>query len=620
MSLKLRITLASFIAVLVMSLSLLITADLIGNAWFNRLKSSTLSANEVLWNKIITSQQDFMEGGMSAITRDRKIRKLIKSGNTEDLEAEAAPSFRRLSASNILSRQQIIDFKGNVVFSMPEAVSGKSNKLSTQRLITEKAIFRGIEKDQGELMVKIGFPILQRGKVIGAGIFMRNLQAAINEFKISNQSDVSIFNADGTIEATTNKELFDTFKINLPKLGLKDYQEVYSSKKHYAIAITPLLNADGKGIAHLVSIKDYSASIAKMNSISNKSYIAIILILISVFSFFTWYIRKSFKPVEQAIVTMEKISRGDLSIEITCNSDDEVGRLLQSMEVMVSDLRNTIGNLNAISEKLACSSKELRHQADESKTGVEMQLIETEQVSKAVHEMTNTVTDIAQNASSAAQFTDETNSKAHLGEEVVSAATSSINSLHEDIKNSSNEIKSLQHETAEIGSVLDVIRSIAEQTNLLALNAAIEAARAGEQGRGFAVVADEVRTLAGRTQQSTADINSMIERLQQGANTTVSSMQHSLNEVQRSVDTTLSIKNSLQHITNSVMKINNINSQIAKVTQGQSTVTEEIKRNVMKMNKIAEDSALRTTKTITTSEELNDLTLQLSDIINRFKF
>ncbi len=619
MNLRHRISIVLLVCIVSVSLGLFISAELISQSWSNRLESSTLSNNKVLWNKIITSQQDSMESGISAITRDRKIRKLIKTGNKKDLEVEAAPSFRRLSASNVLTIVQLTDLGGNILFSMPESASGKSDKFLIRQVLKEGTSFRGLEKHQGSLVIELAFPILQRGKVIGAGLFMRNLQRALDDFKFNNQSDISVINGDGSLAATTNADLINSFEIDLPQLGQNKYQETAFNDQYYTISITPLFSPDGKALAHLVDLKDHTAAIKATESISNISYIILIIILASVVFLFSWYIRRAFKPVEQAIVTMEKISVGDLSMDIKSGTHDEAGRLLQAMGVMVSSFRDIITRLTSMSQKIGGASTQMQLQADESKAGVDMQLLKTERVATAMNEMNTTINKVAKNAVSAAQTADETNVNALEGQEIMGIATNSIHCLHKDIQNTTETIRELQLETSEIGGVLDVIRGIAEQTNLLALNAAIEAARAGEQGRGFAVVADEVRTLAGRTQQSTADINDMIERLQQGANVTVDSMQNSLNEVQQSVETIVKTDEYLEKITSDIHKINEINLAIASASEKQSSVAEEINRNVIRINSETENSVLRIDKTVTTSEELNKLTIQLSELISRFK-
>lgn len=619
MNLRLRITIASLVSVLLVSIGLMLASEMISSSWNERFESANLRGNSVLWKKIADSQLDSMEAGLSAVTRDRKVRKLIKKGDRKALLEEAAPSYRRLSASNVLTKEQLTDLNGNVLFSMPNDTSGQSDKLLVAKVLSEGKIFRGIERDDGELVVEVVFPILQRGKVIGAGLFMRNLQSALDDFKANNESDVSVVDASGRIELSTNSELFNGLNLDLPSLGEVSYQQASFEKQHFGITITPIMNPDGQPLAHLVDIQDHTASIATANSISISSYVAIVVILIVVGLFFTWYTRRAFKPMEEAVQTMKQISDGDLTMEINSNSNDEVGHLLQGMSAMVTNLHEVITRLLAMSQQLGQSSTQLRQQADETNAGVSEQLLETEQVATAMNEMSATVQEVARNAADAAEAASRAHNDANDGQQVVEKAISSIHTLDSGIQSSADAIRKLQDETSEIGGVLDVIRGIAEQTNLLALNAAIEAARAGEQGRGFAVVADEVRTLAGRTQQSTQDIQTMIERLQSGANETVSSMQRSIEQVQDSVETTVQAGQALETITSAVTIINDMNLQIASAAEEQSSVAEEINRNVVNINQVAEQSAEGVSKTASASDELNHLTNELSQLVGRFK-
>jgi len=619
MNLRLRITIASLLSIILVSVGLMFANEMISSSWNERFESATLRGNSALWKKIADSQLDSMEAGLSAVTRDRKVRKLIKKGDRKALLEEASPSYRRLSASNILTKEQLTDMNGNLLFSMPNDATGSSDKLLVARALNESKIFRGIERDDGELVVEIAFPILQRGKVIGAGLFMRNLQSAINDFKENNESDVSVVDGTGRVEVSTNAELFDGLNIEMPSLGEVSYQQLSLDKRHYGVTITPIMDPDGQPLAHLVDIQDHTKGISTTNSISFSSYVAIVVILIVVGLFFTWYIRRAFMPMEQAVETMKQISAGDLTMEISSESDDEVGHLLQGMASMVGNLRDVITRLLAMSQQLGQSSTQLRQQADETNAGVHAQLLETEQVATAMNEMSATVQEVARNAADAASAASTAHNDAIEGQQVVETAISSIHTLDSGIQSSADAIRKLQDETSEIGGVLDVIRGIAEQTNLLALNAAIEAARAGEQGRGFAVVADEVRTLAGRTQQSTQDIQQMIERLQNGAAETVSSMQRSIEQVQNSVKTTVQTGKALETITSAVTIINDMNLQIASAAEEQSSVAEEINRNVVNINQVAEQSAEGVKKTASASDELNSLTNELSQLVARFR-
>jgi methyl-accepting chemotaxis protein len=619
MKLRTRITIASLISVLLVSACLLFSSVMISASWLERFESSILARDHVLWKKIMVSQLESMETGLSAVTRDRKSRKYIINNNVQSLNVEAAPTFRRLSASNVITKEQIANIDGEIIFSMPDPYSGMSDKIQVKTVLQEGKVVRGIERDQGKLVVELVFPILQRGQVIGAGIFMRDIQSALDDFKLNNNSDVSIIDASGKLEATTNDALFNSISINLPNLNEASYQEASIDSKHYGVSIIPILDIQGLPLAHLVNIQDYTESISTANSISRTSYIAIVLILVGVGLFFTWYIRRVFTPVEKAVQTMEQISAGNLTVKITAESNDEVGRLLHGMALMVKNLREMIIKLVCISENLGLSATDLRHQADDSKNGVDSQLLETTQLATAMNEMSATVHQVAQNAASAAESATRANNNAHEGQSIVSGAIESIHLLNEGVQSSEDSIRKLQNEIEEIGVVLNVIGGIAEQTNLLALNAAIEAARAGEQGRGFAVVADEVRTLAGRTQQSTEDINEMIGRLQNGANDTVSSMQKSLERAKHSVQTIIKTGSSLETITSSITEINDMNLQIASAAEQQSAVAEEINANVVKIHHVAESSAERVGKTAQASDELTTLTQELSQLIGRFK-
>jgi len=587
--------------------------------WAERYESATYRANQVLWNKIVSSQQDKMAAEMGAITRDRNLRKLILKGDSDTLTEEAAPTFRRLSSSGIITKQQLTGLDSKILFSMPNTQPGQSEKYTVQQALEQGKAIRGVAMDSDGLVIEVSFPVLQRGKVIGAGIFIIGLDAALADFKLNNDSEVTVINSTGNLEATTNSDLFDGLNISLPDLGIADYQEIEHEGKHYGVTITPIKDPEGQSIAHLVDIQEHTLSIAAANNISNTSYVTTLAILTLVGLFFAWYVRRSFLPIESAVRTMEKISEGDLTVQIEQGSDDEVGRLLRGMHTMSANLRDMLTQLVEITSQLTQSASDLKGSADDSSEGVQSQLSEIDQVATAMNQMTATVHDVAQNAASTASEASSANNDSEEVKLVVESAIASIHALHKDIQSSSEAIQKLQHETSEIGGVLEVIRGIAEQTNLLALNAAIEAARAGEQGRGFAVVADEVRTLAGRTQQSTEDINTMIERLQNGANETVSSMQISLDQVQTNVETIIKTGDSLQTITQAISSINDMNLQIASAAEEQSAVAEEVNRNVVNIAKVAEDSAFRVDQTRNASGQLGGLTGRLGKIVGKFK-
>ncbi len=298
-------------------------------------------------------------------------------------------------------------------------------------------------------------------------------------------------------------------------------------------------------------------------------------------------------PLKELLSRIEDISHGDgdLTQRIDVKSRDELGQVAAAFNQFVSKLQETLKRLITNANEVGDAAGQLSGITKRTDSLIGDQHRATEQVATAVHEMSSTVQAIAQTTASAAQAAHSADSDAKDGRAVVGQSVHAIEDLAGDVAQSSETIHKLELETANIGKVLDVIQGIAEQTNLLALNAAIEAARAGEQGRGFAVVADEVRTLAARTQQSTHEIQSMIQSLQSGARNAVSIMERGKAKADTSVDRAKAAENSLTKITDSVLKLTDMNTQIATAAEEQTAVTDDIARNVESIRTIAGHSS-----------------------------
>jgi len=265
------------------------------------------------------------------------------------------------------------------------------------------------------------------------------------------------------------------------------------------------------------------------------------------------------------------------------------------------------------------SSAELLNSTESARQGADQQKLQIEQVATAINDMTATIVEVARHAQVAADKANAADKVANEGGEVVSDTISSINTLANEVEASAELIKKVEEDSVQVGAVLNVIKSIAEQTNLLALNAAIEAARAGEHGRGFAVVADEVRTLASRTQDATQEVESMIEQLQTGSQQAVVAMSNSQSKVQSLVEKASSAGGALEAINDNVTQISNMNLQIANAAEEQTSVSEEINRNVTEISQISERSAGGAKKTADASNELSGLAQQLQVLIRQFK-
>lgn len=325
------------------------------------------------------------------------------------------------------------------------------------------------------------------------------------------------------------------------------------------------------------------------------------------------------RPVDQAVQAAKRIAEGDLTQTVHSDASNEMGDLLRSVESTTESLRNIIRDMSHSSESLSQASESLDRVTGETEKGATEQMDMTAQVATAMDEMSASVAEVAKNANEASESAQSARAEAEAGLSVVQSTIGSINKLETEILQSSGKLTDLAKEADNVGAILDVIRGIADQTNLLALNAAIEAARAGEQGRGFAVVADEVRSLAQRTQSSTEEIQSLIENLQNGTREAVAAMDLSRKFVDSSVDDANSSGEALTRILAGITAISDMNLQIASASQQQASVAEEINQNVTKVDDISRLSMEHASQTVESSQEMSSLAGNMRDIVAKFR-
>ncbi|PRA55899.1 methyl-accepting chemotaxis protein [Pseudomonas sp. MYb115] len=324
-------------------------------------------------------------------------------------------------------------------------------------------------------------------------------------------------------------------------------------------------------------------------------------------------------PLRSVIRLAEQIAAGDLSATVEVTRRDEIGQLMQAMQQMGSGLSRIVSGLQAGIERLASSAQSLSAVTEQTNLEVSSQKEETEQVATAMNQMTATVHDVARNAEEAAQAAQTADDKVENGQVVVRQSMQRIEQLADSATSASSSIDGLSAQIQNIGSVLDVIKSVAEQTNLLALNAAIEAARAGEQGRGFAVVADEVRALARRTRQSTEEIEGLVSALRAAAEASVQTIRGSGELVKLAVSDALQTESALGSIAAAVSLIQQMNQQIAAAAEQQSSVAEEINRSVTSIRASADQSSLAMQGNAASSIELAQLGGELKGMVGHFR-
>ncbi|QXH61186.1 methyl-accepting chemotaxis protein [Pseudomonas azerbaijanorientalis] len=327
------------------------------------------------------------------------------------------------------------------------------------------------------------------------------------------------------------------------------------------------------------------------------------------------------RPLKQMVAMLDDIAQGegDLTRRLTSDRADELGSIAKGFNTFLAKLQAMITQVVTSVQSVSDSSEHTADIAIRTNTGVHKQMAEIDQVATAVQEMTATAQDVARNATQAAQAASHADQAASQGMQIVRDTSNSIGALAVEIGRAVGVVQTLAKDSENINAILTAIRGIAEQTNLLALNAAIEAARAGEQGRGFAVVADEVRNLAQKTQKATEEIQAMIQQLQQGTRDVVRVMEDSQNRTDESVLHASKAAEALETITQAVSVINDMNTQIASAAEEQSAVADDINRNVINIGQVANEVAGGADESSAASADLTKLAEQQRRLINQFR-
>ena len=430
------------------------------------------------------------------------------------------------------------------------------------------------------------------------------------------------------------KEL-DSLPARLPDEHLSHLQQATLAMQNYRAAVTGFRDAQVASARALTRMQQQGSTLIDLsqklstlqtekrdhdsqqaeNLLIGCTLLALVLGIIA-----AWVItRQIVIPLQRTLKTVEWIAAGDLSHDNPTARRDELGQLQQAVQRMTEGLRELIGGISDGVTQIASAAEELSAVTEQTSAGVNSQKVETDQVATAMHEMAATVQEVARNAEEASEAAVVADQQSREGDKVVGEAIAQIEKLAIEVGHSTEAMDHLKRESDKIGSVLDVIKSVAQQTNLLALNAAIEAARAGEAGRGFAVVADEVRSLAQRTQKSTEEIEELIEGLQSGTRQASNSMDSSRILTDSSVELTRRAGEALGSITRTVSTIQGMNQQIAAAAEQQSAVAEEINRSVLNVRDVSEQTAAASEETAASSVELARLGAHLQALVARFK-
>ncbi|WP_025739406.1 methyl-accepting chemotaxis protein [Salinivibrio socompensis] len=482
------------------------------------------------------------------------------------------------------------------------------------------------QEDNGELKLFVNFQQLNGKGLAGFSRSLDDMTRFLNQFKIEQSGFVFLVNADGLVQLHRDtglmgeKTLSDVYgpqARSLLQKGDFNLLDTHINGKEVLLASSYVPSMDWYVIADVPAEEVFAPLNQTRNQILMVSVIVgLVFIVVAV-----WLATTITKPIQYVANVFREIGEGegDLRQRVDINSQDEIGQLASGFNSFVDKIHRLVSDVASTGGELRHAAEQVSSQASATQSQSEYQRDRTVQVVTAINEMGATVNEIAGNAANAASAANQASDDAASGQGVVTQARDTIASLADDMENMSKVISALAENTDSIGGILDVIRGISEQTNLLALNAAIEAARAGEQGRGFAVVADEVRNLASRTSDSTDEIQTMIDRLQTEAHNAVKAMEQSRTMTAEGVNASDEASLSLNAINEQIVQISDMNTQVATATEEQSTVVNDINQNIEEINHSSQQTADTANTMAEASESLRDLSKRLDTLVGSFK-
>jgi methyl-accepting chemotaxis protein len=422
----------------------------------------------------------------------------------------------------------------------------------------------------------------------------------------ASQGDKSKVNPDNVIKG----------KVEAEGLYLGDVVVAYNLND-FEQRLADIRDENAKNLQIMTKAKDSALSTAKI-SFSVIILVVALCIAAMIYFMFKFIVIDRLRSLELRLKDIAE-GEGDLTQRVLVQGNDSIDRVGLYFNGFLDTVHDTMKQVASAVSNLSSRSEAMGNMTNENQRDILLQKEQVDQAATAITQMSASIREVAQNTSLAAESAQQADEEAQSGNQVVSNTVQAINTLADVVDKATEVIHKVESDSVSIGTILDVIRGIAEQTNLLALNAAIEAARAGEQGRGFAVVADEVRTLAQRTQESTQEIQQMIEQLQQGTSDAVGVMEQGRNQVQASVDIAGKAGESLRVITASVSQIMDMNTQIAGAAEEQNSVSEEINKNIISIRTVSDKAADVAQQTLESSEELSQLSFDLQSLVGKFR-
>jgi methyl-accepting chemotaxis protein len=540
---------------------------------------------------------------------------------------------------DIMLRNISIAWRASIGFGLIAALTGGLGLFALAEMNNMRDGTRQISDDwlPGVMTLSHAAQNIQRIRALTLRMMLASNPAALEQnytklenLKTETRDELAAY--EKTIRVPEDRAIFEQFKAAETSYMQRQVKVVELSRKGQLDEAREILNGEmnqhadvlSKKLNDLIEFNDRGANEAASSSVEvffkarTGVMWALVVVSLTSFGLAVALIRSIVMPLRQSVDLAKVISTGNLTTRIEINGTDEPAQLMGALRTMQDNLRDTLLAITESSTQLASASEELSAVTEDASCGLHQQNIEIEQAATAITQMTAAAEDVARNAVSTAEATRTSDQTAQQGRQQVLHTVDAIGELATGVTATAGEVGDLAARVRDISQVLDVIRTVAEQTNLLALNAAIEAARAGEAGRGFAVVADEVRSLAHRTQRSTQEIEQLVNAIEQGSDQAVTAMQSSNTQARNTLDVAQLAGHALDQIASSFTQINERNLVIASAAEQQAQVARMVDANLSNIRDLASQTAAGATQTSAASQELSRLAVSLNGLVMRF--
>ena len=560
------------------------------STYANRIESSTLNGNKLLFNYISSELLRSMVPLEEEISNEFDLRTAIKQNNQADVDKFARRYIELTGGTGKYQTLELFDKdKNNIFLSEPTQKVTNSNTLINKLNKDSKRVADLMVLDNGEINGAMAVPLKSRRKIIGYALYTKSIDTVVKQLAETSGRQVVIVSQQGNILLNSDVENEVDFSEIINKEAMQTIGIIQVDQIKLEVAKQPVINREGVTLGLLLVAQDQTDAI---NSRQTFEVVGLVLAIAAVFLGFlvtSFMVKQSvIKPLFAIKGFLNKVANGDLAGQLEYKGKAEFKAMANDTELVSQKLGDIVQKIQIEAESLANNTGMLNKTNEENIGILENQRREAQNVATAITQMSSTIHEVSESAKQTADQAAEADQMTSEGVQLVNRVVGEIKAVAMEVDSLNSSISAVDDRVQEIGSVTQIINGIAEQTNLLALNAAIEAARAGEQGRGFAVVADEVRTLASKTQESTDQIRAVIESLQQVTKTAVSDTGKSHHKADSTVDVAEQAGHALERINLAIMQISQANNQIANAVREQGLVAEEVNKNIVAISDMSE--------------------------------